>query len=1278
MSDLSEATRSADDFKNTTRCSNVHISNNQKNILKSKENLFKPKCNKALKKKLKKYKLRRDGNEDQDVLDVSQILVNSLRIKSPNNPDNIYNKNKNTEETKPNNYLFKMVRKRKNFLQKETNNVNISQNIDVGSVIFDEESQTSKQMDAFKLLMDSRNKSIGSNSPGKEKSNDGSIVLEIEEKKAIKAKRVLSLQKMAEDKGALKKKEMEEFREICIKQKMLKRAELFKDMLTKNDSKKNKSEQSAQSNILHIKPKKETIKNVATNNKTIKLCDIFSDTNSIVDENKPLEKVASEDIEFLKKLSPSIRKQENMLCYFKKVSKDAELTSEQSEINYSDKNTKSIIKVKLTPKRKKKTKASKSVDNDLCSITNSKSAQTEHLPICDSNNLDSEQTENNERRKRKRNKKNDEVNSLITTETINNNESGNNIDGRPKRNTKKPVKYAEDVNCFSSDEELHIFTPKKKRNSDISSKSKVIKYIHDIDTKTKNFEMPANDKGYKISSKSGKSKESNNYLKNQNNKLKSEMKTESKSTKNINGSKNLSNIKVKNDKKTLKLAPIFVTKPQLSPAAIEAKQRFLKSGVPEKLKKSTVQQINNSTLLEYFHSVSHIQQNDCHVSNLQGKDWFKQTSNKIEETNVAHNYTFKSLITPDSAESLNIPILKHKPEKVLKYIKSAYPKFPVYRTYHKLRSKCKGDFKDFNYIDLDNSIEIIENCTEVNNDNPEKLNWCDKYKPTTSKQIIGNFESVKELKRWLETWSEKLIKDKSNGSDVSDMSDFYCSDMDSKDAMRTTNNVLIVAGKSGSGKTSSVYAVAAELAIKVIEVNASSKRNGKIMLQDLQEATQSHKVNRAKSGTESSQKSSSQEVPTILSIKKRGRPKRVLEDINAKKNTSVPTCETSTQVPSSQECVRTAMSLILIDDADIVFDQDDGFCSAISQLIQSSKRPVILVTSSPSCPHLQRFLQNGKIIHMRPLLPRMLGTWLDIMCLADVGKCFIGLGEKMLDYFKGDIRKTINCLQFYMNSFKNTSQSDEFINLQVTCNIDDENSSMSWADTESMESPSSNEFKPLCNIDKQTQLFSYYSPNVFDVWMDLTSYFSFIKKEDDMKLCSKSLKKSSEIQSVVDILDTLSAIDYIDSIRPDTSSNITSTPWHRSETASLLESEDFNGYNETLYIGEEISNVLMMSTISKAQKIFKTDRVPTMSFHRERDRIVSRHITLSSYLNPYAILDRRATALDYWPACRTICRLEKSKTDINVKRNNRFCHYLKSLNILCKNDFFDNLAESLT
>ncbi|CAH2244361.1 jg25312 [Pararge aegeria aegeria] len=661
----------------------------------------------------------------------------------------------------------------------------------------------------------------------------------------------------------------------------------------------------------------------------------------------------------------------------------------------------------------------------------------------------------------------------------------------------------------------------------------------------------------------------------------------------------------------------------------------------------------------------------------------------IDEFSFVHvENSFKDLLLLKDACNYKVPVLsKNKPEKILKSIKCAYPKFPVYRTYHLLSGKSKGEFKDCLYPDLDNSIEIINGqCVDTSNENPDQLNWCDKYKPTSSKQIIGNFESIKELKKWLETWTENLFKAKQTASDSSDFSDFYHSDTDSRDANRNTNNVLILTGRTGSGKTSSVYAVASELAIKVIEVNASSKRTGKIMLQDLQEATQSHKVNRAKSGSDNSQKL--QEEITSINIKKRGRPKKV---INGKaKPSSLKTNESQQQVLASQENVRTGMSLILIDDADIVFEQDDGFCSAIAQLIHSSKRPVILVTSSLRCPHLQRFLQYGKVLHMRPVISRMLGTWLDVMCLVDLGICCRGLGAKVLDFYKGDIRKTINCLQFYMNSNKRLNQGDEVTLSQFKHNIDDEDSSMSWLDSESLEAPVSIDIETDAYIDKQLQLLQAGSPlNVFSVWWNLPTHckdYTETHEEEASSTninCKKEQNAAERLDRIAHILDTISVIDCFDHDNPNVGTNISTSPWRASEHASLFESENLECYNRSSLVTKEISNVLINRTIAATQRVFKHEKslnllTSTMSIQRNRDKIVSRHNKLSEYLHPAAVLDRRATALDYWPTCRTICRIEKSKTDSNVKRNNRFCHYLKSLSILGKNDFFDSLADSLT
>ncbi|CAG9561190.1 unnamed protein product [Danaus chrysippus] len=1051
---------------------------------------------------------------------------------------------------------------RKTHKDKEEHVLNSIQKGDVEIMppLEDIENESKKQMNAFKLLMDSRNKVIGSNSPGKFKSPTSIELDEITSQREIKAKRILSLDKMAEAKGSLKKKEIEEYRDRFVVQKMLKRAERLKNMIKSPEKEKTvpTTQTKTVNNLSQNKTNEKEKKNVLEKSKkTLQLCDLFNEPTVKVTHGSGHNNIAQEDIEFLNKLSPSIKKRENMLSYFKKVTKDSDSSLEMSDKN-SPVDNKNVIKVKFTPKRKKKSKRLKSPET----VSNSDNLTNGLDETKDSNKV---QVENSESRKRKRNidktESKEDSSTIIQTNVVDCSDN----DNRPKRNIKKPIKYTDDIDLFSSDEELHIFTPKKKKNigklplnssEDKKPKNDII--LCDVQKKDV---LPLKKDKTKSSKSSRKQDGSQNVSKDR--KLDKKVKL---STENC-----LKNVKI--DSKPTKLAPIFVAKPQLSPAAIEAKQNFLKSGVPEKLKKHAQSQ-PNVIFTEYFQPVVHVQQIPKCTKIIDNKFDFYTTNLIDGHIPVVGDCLLKSFLENVPSNTLNVPNVRHKPIKLLKCLKNAHPKFPVYRTYHLLKGKSKGEVKDCSYPEMDNSIEVIDGLVDISNDNPDKLNWCEKYKPLSSKQILGNFETIKELKRWLETWTESLIRCKNLKSNDSDSSDFYHSDTDTKDGPKNINNLLILNGITGSGKTSSVYAVAAELAIKVIEVNASRKRTGKIMLQDLQEATQSHKVNRGKTAIESSQKS--QEI--VVTVKKRGRPKRVLDDTKSSSQSS----ENTTQTSQSQETY-TDMSLILIDDADIVFDQDDGFCSALSQLIQSSKRPVILVTSSLTCPHLQKFMMNGKILHMQPFLPRILGTWLDIMCLADVGFCFGGLGARILDFYKGDIRKTINCLQFYMNSNKHV-HVDEVALAQIKTNIDDENSSMSWADLEVSEDISRCDENTQMYIDKQVEMLGNKNIDPFNFWWSLPKYY-----KTDNNLTKTTTSEC--LEDVSKILDAISISDIFDqNDQTEKQCHLVSNFWLCRENPSVLENESFNDYNKSHYFLNEITQELMNITTFKAQKILNSDR----------------------------------------------------------------------------------------
>jgi replication factor C large subunit len=69
--------------------------------------------------------------------------------------------------------------------------------------------------------------------------------------------------------------------------------------------------------------------------------------------------------------------------------------------------------------------------------------------------------------------------------------------------------------------------------------------------------------------------------------------------------------------------------------------------------------------------------------------------------------------------------------------------------------------------------------------------WVEKYRPRSVQELVGNQDKFKQLKEWVENW----IK-----------------------------GGLILAGPSGVGKTCGVYAVAKEMGLEVLEMNASDLR----------------------------------------------------------------------------------------------------------------------------------------------------------------------------------------------------------------------------------------------------------------------------------------------------------------------------------------------------------------------------------------------------------------------------------------------------------------------
>lgn len=1148
-----------------------------RDILKSKENILRSKLCRNLKKKLKKYKLKKNGTEDPEILDVSQKFNRTLTLSSPNKGDK--SQQLNEDRDKSENYLTKMARHKQSSLtlkkgeisKRESKPVRTGHNHSEDTKT-DTDNVSKKQTNAFKLLMDSRNKSIGSNSPGKDKSLNESETEDVVEITKIKVKRNLALQKMADAKGALKKKELEEIQEACIKDKMDKRAERLTKMLIKGNKKKKKK--CTNHNLIGKDEENENICKASHKKTSETLCNrdsigedendgfLREKINSLVSPKH--KKILKEDEEFSSKLSPSIKKKENMLCYFRKIHKEPDVLALVPEVQcQAAENQEKEIGVKPVLKAKNKSKHRKlslntnmNMKKEVDCNENNTVMKTKDPKLVEKNTNVSISDDTKSRKRKRRPLVDPSLKDTAESSTINNTSEVAQIsEGRPKRNIKKPVKY-NDAHLSSSDEELHVFTPKKK------------KHISFIDITKENPKDPQ-------ASKINDSKEQEKDVVVVPSKIKKE------------------NVKPSATKNVTKLAPIF-KKTQIDPVALEAKQRFLQSGIPEQLKKHICQQRAQDVVTEFFCPVVHVHQNKptSKVSLNEIVEYDDSDSDcKIPDLTVYGENDIKNLLQINQTkERISVQAADMDVQETLKNIKESYPQFPVYRTYKTLSSKKNGDHKDLNCTDLDNSSEVLNGAVEIKQENSDQLTWCTKYRATSTNQILGNFDSIQELRKWLITWTNNDACAKNNDDSDSDFAEY---DTDSRDSLRISNNLLALSGPIGSGKTSSVYAVAAELAIKVIEVNVSSKRTGKILLQDLQEATQSHKVNRGKgSSTENSQE-------FFRSKTKSQGSKKQLKKYKGASN-GVVSLHTSESQSQSQEDGRTGMSLILIDDADVVFDQDDGFVSAIAQLIQCSKRPVILVVTSLNCLHLQKFLLSGTILKMNSLSPRILGTWLDVMCLVDTKLCWPGMGEKCLDYFSGDIRKAINCLHFLLASEtqKCTEENTQtFLEEQkIITESQDENSNFSWTDQDQIEDKE--ELNHKCSsqnhagyhLISSTLRTTLNNPlDLFHVWWSLPTILKTTNNTNECKESNKdSLKKLESISNTLDSISLADCFSY--KVKPDSRLNISSSPWICEETDSVSERENLEDVNNAFEFVKEMSQVLVASTLNIARRTFKTDK----------------------------------------------------------------------------------------
>ncbi|XP_036310104.1 ATPase family AAA domain-containing protein 5 isoform X1 [Pipistrellus kuhlii] len=356
----------------------------------------------------------------------------------------------------------------------------------------------------------------------------------------------------------------------------------------------------------------------------------------------------------------------------------------------------------------------------------------------------------------------------------------------------------------------------------------------------------------------------------------------------------------------------------------------------------------------------------------------------------------------------------------------------------------------------------------------EDMLWTEKYQPQNSSELIGNELAIKKLHSWLKDWKRRAeLEERQNlkgkrdekQEDLLDVTDFKGSSDEEEN--RLCNTVLIT-GPTGVGKTAAVYACAQELGFKIFEVNASSQRSGRQILSQLKEATQSHQVD--KQGVNSQKPCFFNSYNIGKSPKKLNSPKKVVtsprrlppsspqssgpkralppktlanyfkvsskpknnEEIGElpennkgiknffEQKQTIQTKSTNTTNSNIKEYGaeepnrKSATSLILFEEVDVIFEEDAGFLNAIKTFMATTKRPVILTTSDPSF----SLMFDGCFEEINFDMPSLLNvaSYLQTICLTENFRTDIKDFVTLLTANTCDIRKSILYLQFWIRS----------------------------------------------------------------------------------------------------------------------------------------------------------------------------------------------------------------------------------------------------------------------
>ncbi|ORX74602.1 hypothetical protein DL89DRAFT_264434 [Linderina pennispora] len=205
-------------------------------------------------------------------------------------------------------------------------------------------------------------------------------------------------------------------------------------------------------------------------------------------------------------------------------------------------------------------------------------------------------------------------------------------------------------------------------------------------------------------------------------------------------------------------------------------------------------------------------------------------------------------------------------------------------------------------LDTDDSDSLLDGSNDGFDDDDDDDDFMPTPKPRRRGRAAGNDKELNDILAWansdgtLSSVREKRRAVWRSGSDTEP---------------ETFSNIILLEGPSGSCKTAAVYACADDLGFQVHEIHPGQKRSGKDILSALEDLIQSHTISAPSNLPYYSQPGASSAGSNTMS--------------------------TENQM------------LILIEQVDVLFEQDQRMWPALKQLAHKSRRPIVLTCTDTSC-----------------------------------------------------------------------------------------------------------------------------------------------------------------------------------------------------------------------------------------------------------------------------------------------------------------------------------------